>query len=364
MVILHISSIKGSKASGISIVVPEHVQNQKKYANVALLNCSPYVPNNEKRNYKVFLKSNYKNFTLDKLDEPFNKPDIVVFHGIYIPEYLKIYKKLLKQNIPYIILPHGSLTKQAQEIKKYKKKIANVIMFDNFIKNANGVQYLSEMEKEYSSKYQVNNFVMGNGIDVPNSLDRNCGEKEKIRMVYIGRIDIYNKGLDLLVNSINLVKDELREYKAILDIYGPLNKEVNTLNNMIYKNGLKDIIKINDGVFGEQKRKILLESDIFIQLSKSEGQPLGIMEAMSYGLPCIVTEGTSFKEIVEKNNCGYGTNSEIKEVANTIKKALLEKQKLKELSKNAYKYAKDNFDFSKIAKKTIEKYEKIGNKNK
>ena len=55
-----------------------------------------------------------------------------------------------------------------------------------------------------------------------------------------------------------------------------------------YKVG--DIVKLHDPVFGEEKINTLLKSDIFIQLSRKEGLPLGILETMNAGLPVILTE--------------------------------------------------------------------------
>ena len=55
MRILHISSITNNKASGMSIVVPEHCKYQNLYADVALLNCSNYKPKIREKTFPVFL---------------------------------------------------------------------------------------------------------------------------------------------------------------------------------------------------------------------------------------------------------------------------------------------------------------------
>ena len=103
---------------------------------------------------------------------------------------------------------------------------------------------------------------------------------------------------------------------------------------------------------------------MFIQLSRSEGQPLGIMESMSYGVPCIVTEGTTFKEIVEKYECGYTVEYDKKDIASKILYAIDNYEKMDILSKNAYNYAKNNFEWNKITLETINKYKTIINEIK
>ena len=360
MTILHINAISGKKSSGISVVVPEHVKNQSKLENVAMFNCVDYIPENSINGYKVFLSHEFKQFDILKLEKPFNKPDLVVFHGIYIPYYIKIYKNLVKHDIPYIILPHGSLTKNAQKIKRIKKFFANNIFFNKFIKSAKYIQYLSKMEKNDSSKYKVQSIVLGNGIYVPdNKLKIVYLDEKKIKFVYIGRLDIYHKGLDILLESIHLVRKQFKKIDIKFDIYGPFNGEEKKLEEYVKKYEIDNIVEIHDSIYDEEKKRVLLESDVFIQTSRLEGQPLGIMEAMAYGIPCIVTEGTSFENIINDNKCGYSSKCDAKEVAKNIIKIIQNKEKLNDFSKNAYTYAINNFRWDLVAKETIEKYNEI-----
>ena len=352
MTILHISAISGKKFSGISIVVPEHVKNQSNFENVALFNCVDYIPENSINKYKVFLKKKYKNLDIAELEQPFNNPDIVVFHGIYILEYIKIYKNLVKYNIPYIILPHGSLTQKAQKTKRVKKKIFNKLFFNRFIKKAKSIQYLSEKEKNDSSKYKVRNIVLGNGIYVPKNKLKVYGNEQKIKFVYIG-------GLDILLKAISLIKKQVQESEVKLNIYGPFNGQEKRLEKYIKKYEICNIVEIHDSIYGEEKKKVLLESEVFIQTSRSEGQPLGIMEAMSYGIPCIVTEETTFGKIIDENKCGYSSKCDAEEIAKNIMEIIRNKKKLNCFSNNAYKYAVNNFRWELIAKESIEKYIEI-----
>ena len=92
MTILHIANLSNKRENGINVVVPKHVYYQSKYTNTALLNLSDY--NYENQDIKVFNR-----IEINKLDEPFNRPDLVIFHGIYFLNYIKIAKNL--KNILY-----------------------------------------------------------------------------------------------------------------------------------------------------------------------------------------------------------------------------------------------------------------------
>lgn len=196
MNLLHVCSITNNKTSGISNVVPEHFINQSKFVKVALLNCNNTQIERLKSEKNVFYY-NEINKNIDNLPKPFNCPDLVVFHGIYISQYISIYNKILKKDIPYIIIPHGSLTKDAQKIKKIKKVFGNLVLFNRFIKKAKAIQYLSEIEQKMSSDFKNDSFIMGNGIYTP-SLKKEKFSENCIKLVYVGRYAVYHKGLDIL----------------------------------------------------------------------------------------------------------------------------------------------------------------------
>ncbi len=90
--------------------------------------------------------------------------------------------------------------------------------------------------------------------------------------------------------------------------------------------------------------------DLFINVSSSEGIPVSIMEAMSFGIPVIATAAGGTKEIVKDGFNGYLLNviSSPKEIANTITKyfSLSNLQKA-EMGINAFKMWDENFNAEK-----------------
>ena len=350
MTILHISSIVENKSNGMCVVIPEHVINQSKFANVAMYNCIDYVPKNSKNNYKVFLKKDYSKFELDKLERPFNKPDLVVFHGIYIKDYLSIYKELIKHNVPYIILPHSSLTAQAQNKKVLKKKIGNILFFNKYIKKALGIQFLTKNEYEESKKFKFQNYIIsGNGTnkkDVSKKYDN--VDYSKYVVTFIGRIYNYHKGLDVLIEAINLGKEEFRKYGIKVYLYGPnRSNSVEYLKEKIEEYQIADLVEIKSEVY------------LFIHTSRMEGHPTAIIEAISYGIPVLVTPGTNMLEEVEKYNLGFTAKLEPESIKQQIIYSYKNRNKFPEITTKELQYSNQNFDWETIMKETIDKYEKL-----
>ena len=351
MRILHIAAINNNPCTGVPVAVPQHLKAQKEFADVALLNMLPYPIEGID---KCFIGDDY--LTIESLPDYFSRPDLVVFHEVYYIKFIKISSDLKKRKIPYIIIPHGSLTKEAQNKKRTKKIIGNLLLFSRFIRGAIAIQYLSGKECERSN-FGKNKFVEPNGITLPLEYKKYPSNKDLIQLVYIGNLSISIKGLDLLLEALNKVKSLVRKTHLRLDIYGPnTGTRHEDIRQLISHFELEDTVFLHDAVIGEEKKRILLNADAFIQTSRSEGLSMGILEALSYGIPCIVTQGTNLREIIEENNAGWGADNTPDSIGIAIKHFISNQDKLQQKSENAIRLIKERFEWSVVANRTISKY--------
>ena len=353
MVILHIASIPENPYSGVYNVVPIHVLEQSKIEQAALIN----IANNIIEKLDCQIKYN-QDFSFESLPKPFDNPDIIVFHEVYKPEYINIYKKALKKGIPYVIVPHGCLTNGAQKIKALKKHVGNLLLFNRFIKHAKIIQCLSQREYD-ETDFGVKKCVCSNGIYIPEKR-KAIFSKEGMKLLYIGRIDVFHKGLDILLDSVNMISGFMRDNGCTLEIRGPRSKDFGLVDEKIKTYGIEDVVLLGSQIVGMEKEKKLLDADVFIQTSRFEGMPMGILEALSYGLPCIVTEGTGLGKLIEEKHAGWSTQFDKNNIVNTIKKAFEEKKVFNIYSNNAVGLARD-FSWDKICAESIVLYEKVIN---
>ena len=249
------------------------------------------------------------------------------------------------------------MVKSAQQKKRIKKNLANQLVFHGYIYNSAALQCLSANELK-NTLFCVPKFIGTNGVRIP-GLFKTSFSTEKIKIVYIGRLEVKPKGLDLLLQALSLIKTEtdcLNQISSI-DLYGPdYNGRYNEVLSLIVQNGLDGIVSLHHELMGEKKQCCLLDSDIFIQTSRHEGMPMGILEAMSFGIPCLITKGTSLGEITEKYNAGWVSETTVESIAETLIRVIQERNFIPEKSSNARKLIVDNFAWSQIAKNTINSY--------
>lgn len=355
MNILHIAPLAMKKYSGLTYSIPNFIKAQN---NIDGIKAELLVSISTETKIDGFYYLDYFHSKSDliKFIKGF---DIVVFHSTYIYNHVRISAKLKRWNIPYIIVPRGGFSTHSKNVKKYKKMIGDIILFNRFFKSPNAIHFLTENEKSQSCYSTSNDFIVPNGVSVLEKKDNIIKRHEEISIVYIGRIDSYIKGLDVLIKSINRISKELRASKAMLYLYGPdtLNSK-EKLKEKISKYDIGDIVKIKEAVFDEDKRKVLKSSNIFIQTSRSEGLPMGILEALSLGLPCIVTPGTNLQDEITKFDAGVAVDLTSQSISEGIIQLIKEIRLGKDYSNNACSLA-DRYSWATIAKIAIENYKKV-----
>ena len=356
MVIVHYAGITNNNASGVSVVVPEIVNNMGKFEKVALYNYS----NENVYIDKPALQISSSEYSDDyhTFPAPFSKPDIVVFHSPFgIPKMKRVVDQLISEKIPYIIVPHGCFSRPAMKKKRLKKWLAIKFHFNRALENANAIQYLCENEKK-DSIFNLPYIIVSNGINSTPKIEREYNKINKI--TFIGRKDLYHKGIDMLIEGCSLIRNELKEECIEINLYGPgTNKQNADIDQLIKKYELESIVKNNPGIFGEEKKRVLIDSDVFALTSRYEGQPIAILEAFSYALPVLVTPGTGFSEEVKRNKCGIVTELSAKAIAEGILSITKDSFFLREASQNAYNYVTSEYGWKSVTQRALNAYKGV-----
>lgn len=350
MKILYISHLSQNIAAGMNWSVPASIRAQDKIDKVCWVNTNAaYMPHYGEVRAFHMLKDLGETLMLSVMPEAFRHPDVVVFEGLYFKEYLAFAKELRLEKIPYVIVPRGSMTHQAlHNHARWKKFFAHLLYFNSFIRHAWRIQYLTQQESDDSTRrFRTPYFIVPNGVTMP-SVKKEQFSEDGIHAVFIGRLDMYHKGLDLLLDAVTETADELRKANFTLAIYGPRRYDHQLIAEEIGKRAIGDLVSLNGEVSGSDKEQALLSADLFIMTSRFEGHPMGLIEALAYGLPCLVTPGTNMAEEIRDADAGWTCEGNVDDIVKTLLDTLNQKDLLPQKGKNARQLSM-HYDWDKLA---------------
>lgn len=223
-------------------------------------------------------------------------------HGGFNPEMYSVAKELRKQQQKYVFTPHGAYNTIAMRKSYLQKKIYFRLFEKKMLKGAAAIHSLGESEVNGLQQIFPNNksVQVPYGFTAP-GITKTGNTPEPFIIGYCGRIDIYTKGLDLLLHAFARVSKKMPG--AQLWIIGG-GKEEPALKKMISRLNIEKEVRLFGALFGEEKDEIMRRFTVFAHPSRNEGLPTAVLEAAGMGIPCIVTAATNTAAVIEQYQAG------------------------------------------------------------
>ena len=363
MTVLHVFPIKWEGISGLTAAIPPLIRAQNSLEGVAsglLATLRSSVPTRDP-GFPVFAYDVDRRWPgVSGLSPPFNEPDVAVFHSTYLLAYPRVARQLRTASIPYIIVPHGGMGSASQPTKWLKKRIGNLMFFNQLVRNAVAIQCLTEGELQATAGWKQPMFVVGNGVDaVPDEFVAKPGALETLRLIFLGRIIPHRKGLETLLQACALVRSDLLGSRAQLLLYGPDREGgIKAVERLVSELKLSDIVRLCGPVLGEAKRAVLSQSDAFVLTPPPgyEGHPMALLEALSHGVPSLVTPGTNISSEVAGAGAGWEVDYSPEGIAQGLIEILSNKDELRVAGRRARALAIDEYSWEQVAKNSVAAY--------
>lgn len=188
---------------------------------------------------------------------------------------------------------------------------------------------------------------------IPNSVNtqlfkpkKKIFNQKRIKILGVARLE-KQKNLTKLLKAINLSKYKKNIYLTIIG----KGSQKNHLIQLAQRYSLN--LKILEGIPYNKMPKFYQETDIFCLVSLIEGHPKALLEALSCGLPCLVSKNQGNLSIIEDKKNGLVTSNKISEIREKIDLLVKDSDLRKKLAKEGRKRAKKDFDRLKLLAREI-----------
>ena len=270
-----------------------------------------------------------------------------------------------KYAVPYIIKPMGALYPYSVRGKGWKKRPYYSLISRRDIQRAAAVHYVSREEREKCHlAHGLGNraFVSPSGMEAPRLPDREQlrqrypALRNKQVILFLGRIHRI-KGLDILARAHARLAKERGDVHLL--IVGPdEGGYATTVKTILRREGAADTATFTGLLQGEEKWEALAGSDVFVLPSYSEGFSVAILEALSCGLPVVISPQCHFPEVAE-TGAGHVVPAEVDHLIVAIRNLLDNPELRRKMGQNGRRLVQEKYAWDGIAKQAMEEYEEV-----
>lgn len=250
----------------------------------------------------------------------FSKENAVFhLHGGWIPHFSALASLMQEYDIKYVFTPHGAYNTVAMQRSSWTKKIYFHLFEKKLLSGAQKIHAIGQSEVSGLNQIYPNqkSFLLPYGFEYSNSNLVSASKNPDFTLGFVGRLDVYTKGLDLLVSAFERFQQKVPTAK--LWIVGD-GEGKDFLSKLIAVKNLRGIT-LWGKKFGAEKELLISKMHVFAHPSRNEGLPTAVLEAASLGVPSIVTQATNVAAYVQKYDCGLSIANESVE---ELERAMLE----------------------------------------
>jgi glycosyltransferase involved in cell wall biosynthesis len=170
------------------------------------------------------------------------------------------------------------------------------------------------------------------------------GFNEHSVILFFGLIRPY-KGLDVLINTVNLLKNSIPELKVL--VVGESYMSMKQYHLQIEKYNLQDYFIFNNTFVSEDKlKKYFLSSDLVVLPYKKSTQSGVLSLSMNFNIPALVSSNGGLKDYIINNKTGFISSLNPYDLSAIIEKYFNDNL-YKSMSENI-KNHKKNFNWNKF----------------
>lgn len=285
--------------------------------------------------------------------------DLVVVRALLNPISSSAARIARQHNVPYLIVPHGTLSKYTFSYRRTWLKWAYFwIVERRTLRGAAAVRFTAETERAEAPSW---------GRDTPTrviphpfeSRDPEIGSPnpDRARVLFLSRFHPV-KGLDVLLPAFRLLRERVSDAQLVLAGSGTEAYEA-WIRDEIRSLGLDEVVRLPGFVEGEEKARLLADSSVFVLPSHRENFGMAVVEAMDAGLPVVISRGVGIWREVKEAGAGLVVDRKPGAVAQALVALLRDPARRRAMGASGSELVRIRFAPERVGREILNLYREV-----
>jgi glycosyltransferase involved in cell wall biosynthesis len=274
-------------------------------------------------------------------------------HGLWMMPNIYPARHAAKRDLTLLLSPRGMMSEEAMRFSAGRKRLFWKLLQNRALESVDCFHATAEGEAEAIRALGFSQpiAVIPNGIDLP---ELEVPARTLLReVVSLGRIHP-KKGLDRLIAAWARLEKSHPDW--CLRIVGPdENGHAAELAAQATSLGLERV-SIEPPVFGEAKRRLLQQAELFVLATLNENFAMTVAESLACGTPVISTKGAPWGGLVEED-CGWWIDHGVDPLAATLRQAMaLPAERLAAMGRKGRGWMERDFGWDGVSRQMMAVY--------
>jgi glycosyltransferase involved in cell wall biosynthesis len=312
------------------------------------------------RQYRTFtLAPELRRYVSEYLTQ---RQGLCLVNGMFHPGAYAMGRLLYQAGVPYVAVPHDPYDRPVFASNAHLKWPYWYLFERRLLLRAHAVQVLDIRHAVCLRRLGIEtpcletpNGIAAESVPAESQLQWR-GPREAVHLVFLGRIDAYNKGLDTLLDAFAGIS---KQVDMRLTVQGPDWGDRARLEKHAVAANISDRVAFRGPDYERSSTQIIGDHDIFCLASRFEGFGLAALEAMLAARVLLVSEGAGIAHHVRASGCGVTVPSTVEGIEQGLQKLLRLRASWREMGLNGRRYALANLQWKNIGAAARERYARL-----
>ncbi|MFJ4209298.1 glycosyltransferase [Paenarthrobacter sp. NPDC089675] len=262
----------------------------------------------------------------------------------------------LLRRVPFVVQGHGMIDESDKKLAKLLDRLITI----RTLRASKKCFWLTPEERDslgsFLGDHAASLECLINGV--PSSDIVAAKPSGSFEFLYLARLQ-KRKRPSLLVEAANLLPEAVRARTRVA-LVGPDEGEASEVLRRIEALGSPEWVRLEGALQPSQTAARMGRASVFVLPSIDEPFPMSVLEAMSVGLPVVVTDSCGLAPYIRESGAGVVCDSSVEGLSAALRRFVVEPGLWESSSAAALKASKEVFSMDSIATQLEDTYHRVG----